>query len=287
MARHRRQGPGGPQPGTAPGRSWPGGARCAVALSFDSDHETIELRNGGKSLGKISQGQYGGRRRFAAHPRLPGPPRGARLVLHAGRRRHAAPRRAATRDRGRPRAGDPQLDPRAQRTAGLRRRARPDLPGGRRAGEAVRRASRRHAHGLLGLQPPHAAHRARDGAPLRQLADGRRRALRARRGGSGNRRRRAAGRVDPRRCGLLQHGPGLVAAALHEPRRGALHLHARVRGGLSREGAVPAHHCILTTAAIARASSSWRRSSASPRPRATCGSPRMPTLPAIAPKRPA
>ena len=42
--------------------SWPGGARCAVALSFDSDHETIELRNGGKSLGKISQGQYGGRR---------------------------------------------------------------------------------------------------------------------------------------------------------------------------------------------------------------------------------
>ncbi|MCP8939685.1 polysaccharide deacetylase [Alsobacter sp. SYSU M60028] len=42
--------------------AWPGGARCAVALSFDSDHETIELRNGGKSLGRISQGQYGGRR---------------------------------------------------------------------------------------------------------------------------------------------------------------------------------------------------------------------------------
>lgn len=42
--------------------SWPKGARCAVALSFDSDHETIELRNGGKSLGRISQGQYGGRR---------------------------------------------------------------------------------------------------------------------------------------------------------------------------------------------------------------------------------
>ncbi len=43
-------------------QSWPNGARCAVALSFDSDHETIELRNGGKSFGKISQGQYGGRR---------------------------------------------------------------------------------------------------------------------------------------------------------------------------------------------------------------------------------
>ena len=43
-------------------KAWPNGARCAVALSFDSDHETIELRNGGKSFGKISQGQYGGRR---------------------------------------------------------------------------------------------------------------------------------------------------------------------------------------------------------------------------------
>ncbi len=42
--------------------TWKGGARCAVALSFDADHETIELRNGGHSFGRISQGQYGGRR---------------------------------------------------------------------------------------------------------------------------------------------------------------------------------------------------------------------------------
>ena len=40
---------------------WPGGARCAVALSFDSDHETNELRDGGESIGKLSQGQYGNR----------------------------------------------------------------------------------------------------------------------------------------------------------------------------------------------------------------------------------
>jgi peptidoglycan/xylan/chitin deacetylase (PgdA/CDA1 family) len=40
---------------------WPGGARCAVALSFDSDHETNELRDGGASIGKLSQGQYGNR----------------------------------------------------------------------------------------------------------------------------------------------------------------------------------------------------------------------------------
>ena len=40
---------------------WKGGARCAVALSFDSNHETSELRFGGKSFGKLSQRQYGGR----------------------------------------------------------------------------------------------------------------------------------------------------------------------------------------------------------------------------------
>ena len=41
--------------------SWKDGARCAVALSFDSDHETNELRDGGESIGKLSQGQYGNR----------------------------------------------------------------------------------------------------------------------------------------------------------------------------------------------------------------------------------
>jgi peptidoglycan/xylan/chitin deacetylase (PgdA/CDA1 family) len=45
----------------APAR-WKNGARCAVALSFDSDHETIELRFGGASYGKMSQGQYGARK---------------------------------------------------------------------------------------------------------------------------------------------------------------------------------------------------------------------------------
>jgi peptidoglycan/xylan/chitin deacetylase (PgdA/CDA1 family) len=46
---------------------WKRGATCAVALSFDSDHETIELRNGGTSLSRISQGQYGTR---AGVPRI-------------------------------------------------------------------------------------------------------------------------------------------------------------------------------------------------------------------------
>jgi peptidoglycan-N-acetylglucosamine deacetylase len=40
---------------------WKDGARWAVALSFDSDHETNELREGGKSIGRMSWGQYGNR----------------------------------------------------------------------------------------------------------------------------------------------------------------------------------------------------------------------------------
>jgi peptidoglycan-N-acetylglucosamine deacetylase len=55
--------------------SWPGGARCAVALSFDSDHETNELREGGKSICRMSWGQYGNR---------VGVPRVARLLDRFG-----------------------------------------------------------------------------------------------------------------------------------------------------------------------------------------------------------
>jgi peptidoglycan/xylan/chitin deacetylase (PgdA/CDA1 family) len=40
---------------------WKDGKRCAVALSFDVDHETNELRDGGKSVGRLSWGQYGNR----------------------------------------------------------------------------------------------------------------------------------------------------------------------------------------------------------------------------------
>jgi peptidoglycan-N-acetylglucosamine deacetylase len=42
-------------------RRWKDEARCAFALSFDSDHETSELRDGGKSIGRMAWGQYGSR----------------------------------------------------------------------------------------------------------------------------------------------------------------------------------------------------------------------------------
>jgi peptidoglycan/xylan/chitin deacetylase (PgdA/CDA1 family) len=48
-------------------RAWPNGARVAVALSFDSDHESTTLRWGDSSPGKLSQGQYGAR---TAIPRI-------------------------------------------------------------------------------------------------------------------------------------------------------------------------------------------------------------------------
>ena len=54
---------------------WKDGARVAVALSFDSDHETLTLRSGDSSPGKLSQGQYGNRVGDTAHPRHACPPR--------------------------------------------------------------------------------------------------------------------------------------------------------------------------------------------------------------------
>ena len=42
-------------------KNWPNDAKVAVALSFDSDHETQTLRWGHHSPGKLSQGEYGNR----------------------------------------------------------------------------------------------------------------------------------------------------------------------------------------------------------------------------------
>ncbi|MEW1721982.1 polysaccharide deacetylase [Streptomyces sp. NPDC093109] len=46
---------------------WPGGAAVAVAISFDSDHETPALRDGHTSPGLLAAGEYGAR---VAVPRL-------------------------------------------------------------------------------------------------------------------------------------------------------------------------------------------------------------------------
>ncbi|MCH1883871.1 polysaccharide deacetylase [Agrococcus sp. ARC_14] len=48
-------------------RRWPEGARTAVLISFDSDHETPALRDGETSPGRMAQGEYGAR---GAVPRI-------------------------------------------------------------------------------------------------------------------------------------------------------------------------------------------------------------------------
>lgn len=48
-------------------KAWPNGARVAVALSFDVDNETVNLRFGQPTIGDLSQGQYGAR---AGLPRI-------------------------------------------------------------------------------------------------------------------------------------------------------------------------------------------------------------------------
>lgn len=50
-------------------KPWKGGARVAVALGFDSDHESWVLRDGGDSPAGLASGQYGPR---AAMPRILG-----------------------------------------------------------------------------------------------------------------------------------------------------------------------------------------------------------------------
>lgn len=50
-----------------PAKRWPDGAKAAVLISFDSDHETPALRDGEVSPGRMAQGEYGAR---VAVPRI-------------------------------------------------------------------------------------------------------------------------------------------------------------------------------------------------------------------------
>lgn len=47
--------------------AWPGGARAALALSFDCDHETFEMGTGGTAVGRLGWGEFG---RRAGVPRI-------------------------------------------------------------------------------------------------------------------------------------------------------------------------------------------------------------------------
>ena len=72
-------------------KAWPDGARCAVAISFDADHETIPLRDSDESPMRISQGQYRQSPGDAPHPPPAGERGGAGLVFLPGGVGVAAP----------------------------------------------------------------------------------------------------------------------------------------------------------------------------------------------------
>ena len=96
---------------------WKDGARFAVALSFDADHETLELRDGGRSARPLSQGQFGAR---VGMPRILQAARkagGAGDVLHAGGV-------GADPSRGAARASSPRAT-RSASTAGFTSSTRP------------------------------------------------------------------------------------------------------------------------------------------------------------------
>ena len=158
-------------------KAWPDGARCAVAISFDADHETIPLRDNDESPMRISQGQYGQRQ---ATPRIRALLQREAIpatffypavsaLLHPEEVRGLA-------DEGHE-IGIHSWIHEANTIAPARGGTRPDLP---RRGDAVahrRPRSGRDAHRKLGLLRQHAGHRARDEAAVRQLADGRRRSV--------------------------------------------------------------------------------------------------------------
>ena len=120
--------------------TWKGGARCAVALSFDSDHETQTLRWGHDSPGRLSAGEYSRACGRAAHPhlwrsmtsRLRFSCRPSCALLYPDEQRRVDCRGA--RDR------HSQLDPRAQQPVAAKGRARSADACGGRAGEDYRRA---------------------------------------------------------------------------------------------------------------------------------------------------
>ena len=43
-------------------KTWKDGARCAMALSFDCDHETFEFGGGGRAIGRLAWGEFGRRK---------------------------------------------------------------------------------------------------------------------------------------------------------------------------------------------------------------------------------
>ena len=194
-------------------KAWPDGARCAFAVSFDADHDTIPLRDSDESPMRISQGQYGNRQAVPRIMRLLERESIPASFFYPAVSALLYPDEVRAVAGGRARDRHPLLDPRGQYAAAAGGRARPDLPGRRHAGEARGQAAGGHADGELGLLGRHDGHHPRARAAVRQLADGRRRSLRAGGGRRADRRGRAAAGMDPRRRGRITISSGSARCA--------------------------------------------------------------------------
>ena len=159
--------------------TWPDGARCAVALSFELRPRDRRAARGRRIDRSPEPGPVRQPRRHPAHPGADAEIRHPGDLLRAGRLGHAPSRRAAPRGGRGPRDRHPWLDPRAQLDPARGVGARPADARGRHAGEGHRPPPGRHPHAVLGFLAADARHHARHGAALRLLADGRRRLLRA------------------------------------------------------------------------------------------------------------
>ena len=222
--------------------TWPNGARCAVALSFDSDHETGELREGGESIGRLSQGQYGNRagiprilalmQKYAIPATFYVPAVSAMLYPDEQRRvvaegheigihgwiheRNSILPEASERDL-QMRAADMLEKVSGRRPVGIRT---PSWDFSPQTLAITRDMGLLYDSSLMA-----------DDDCYELLLDG-----------TADRRGRAAGRMDPRRRGLLQHEPLRLAPPLHAALGRAGSLPPRVRHGLCRGRALPAHH---------------------------------------------
>ena len=169
-----------PASATGP-NGWKDGARCAVALSFDSDHETNELRDGGKSIGRMAWGQYGNRVGVPRILQAAGEARRAGDLLRAGRvARCSIPTSSARSSPRATRSASMAGSTSSTRCCRYEAEKRPDdarRPTRWRRSPAVRPVGMRTPS--WDFSPNTLAHHEGAGPALRFLADGRRRLLRA------------------------------------------------------------------------------------------------------------
>jgi peptidoglycan-N-acetylglucosamine deacetylase len=147
--------------------SWPGGARCCVALSFDADHDTTPLRDSDESPMRISQGQYGSRRGI---PRIR-----ALLERYEVKASFFYPAVSALiyPEEVRALAGEGHEIGIHSWIHEANTTLPPSVERGGCAGEDRRPPPGRHPHRLLGLLGRYDGHHPGDGPALRQQPDGR------------------------------------------------------------------------------------------------------------------